>query len=172
MKSGGGKAKGNAWELEICKHLSRWISRGEKSDLFVRNVTSGGAFTFALRSGREQGTPGDLMSGGEPEATTFLKLWMVEAKHWRDLGLHIAMWRSSGDLLKEIDKAEKQAVGTGRSMLFVAKQNRQPAICFVNYEAGIERTREADLIYHVLWRHRVVAFRFDHLLLTQPRIWT
>lgn len=171
MRAGGSNQKGNDWENEVCRLLSRWLTAGQKADLFTRNVQSGGRHTVALRRGKDPGSPGDV-AAQHPAAWYFLENWFIEAKHYKDLEWHLALWRNSGFLYNFLEVAERQAVASGRHYMMVAKENRQPAICVVPHLPCIERVRGSSLVYHELWNQRSIAFRFDHLLLTSPEPWT
>lgn len=151
--------------------LSKWLTAGQKSDLFRRNVQSGGRHTVASRTGKDGGLPGDIAMD-HPDAYEFLTTWMVECKHRASLDMHLGLWRRSGNLHWFLDVAEKQARGSARLYMLVAKENRQPAICLVPHAACIERVEASTLHYHELWNRRAIAFRFDHLLLTPPGPWT
>ena len=46
-----GKLKGGAFEREICVKLSKWVSYGERDDLFWRSAMSGGRQTVGFKKG-------------------------------------------------------------------------------------------------------------------------
>lgn len=50
MRSGAGKSKGNAFERDVCRKLSLWISDGKRDDLLWRTAASGGRATFISRT--------------------------------------------------------------------------------------------------------------------------
>lgn len=170
MRAGGSNAKGGDWENEICRRLSRWITRGERSDLFRRNIMSGGLHTTSLRFGRDPGQPGDI-AANHPDAFSFLDLWMIECKHRKAIDLHVALWQQKGELHNYIEKAEKQSVEANRSFMLIAKQNFRPAICIIPHETGVERAEKSGLIYHEFWNRRSIAFLFDSLTKTSPEPW-
>lgn len=116
MRSGGSNSKGNRWENEVCRALS---SGGERTDLFRRNVQSGGRHTTASRRGQDPGQPGDV-AADHPDAFPFLACWMVECKHHRDLQFMRALWRQTGKLYDFIVTAEQQARTANRMFMLVA----------------------------------------------------
>lgn len=166
-------SKGGDWELHLSKQLSLWVSRGERRDLFCRNITSGAFYTAAMRAGRDPGIPGDIMAAtDDPRAHAFLRKWMVEAKHWRSLNFQAAMWKSNGDFYAAMTKAESQAQTAGRHCLMIAKQNYQPAICLLPKESGLERQLMFHgTMHHVLWKRRTIAIVLEDLLKLDPEPW-
>ena len=175
MRSGGSPDKGGDFERKVNKQLSLWISRGERADIFRRNTGSGGAFTNALKRGVTSGIPGDTLGSFElafdyPLATKFLKLFMPEHKHWRDLKLEQALWKSGGEFDKILRKAEQQATDARREPWIIARQNYKPTLLFVPYSVGIYGFGRLlpGLVYHGLWNNRIFACLFDEALKADP----
>lgn len=130
------KAKGNRWELEVCKRLSLWLSKGERSDLFSRNVSSGAMFTNARRLGADLNMPGDI-AAAHPTAANFAQLFCVECKAVHDLQfLSFVTGNKKLDnnwlgrvILKAKDEGE--AATPQRSWMVLAKQNGRPPIALM-----------------------------------------
>jgi hypothetical protein len=154
------KTKGNRYELDTCKALSRWLSKGERTDLFARNVTSGGAFTTSAKKGSAQGHPGDVM-GSEPSAHLFVQHLLVECKFWRDLQIESALW-GRGELYKVVGKTEKQARDHDRRYMLITKQNHRPTVLFAQASVGrIITAVKPGILHHWLWRARTFVCLFD-----------
>ena len=133
MRKGGSSRKGSAFERAVGRDLSRWISGGQRNDLFARNVLSGGDFTRRLKSGEGATTmPGDLMARS-PLANDFMSSFLVECKHYRDLGLKSFLLdlRGNSFLARTITLAQTQAAASGLSWMVVAKQNNVPTLLIV-----------------------------------------
>jgi hypothetical protein len=122
MRSGGSKAKGSAWEREVGRRLSLWLTDGVQDDLFSRTVLSGGQFT---RSGK--GISGDLMANGHPLAFRFLEKFSIECKHWASAGLEEFILKASEKC--PISKAIEQATAgsPNKEFMLIIKENRKPA---------------------------------------------
>lgn len=152
MKPGGGQAKGAAFERECCLALSLWVSGGARTDLFVRNVMSGGRFTIALARREDHGVPGDLMAG-HPAANLFTKTFLVECKSYFNLDwpgfLHN---RDKCFLSNVIRLCKSQADATRLRYLVIAKQNRQPPMVITTPQVGdlLLAHSIASLDYHSL----------------------
>lgn len=72
--------KGSQFERDISVRLSRWFSRGERSDLFWRTSQSGGRATTRTKKGaRTAGQYGDICAT-DPEAQVFIDVVTLEAK--------------------------------------------------------------------------------------------
>jgi len=104
-KRGGGKAKGAAFERDICRRLSLWYTNGKQDDVFWRSAISGGRATTSGRTtyfyhskgkrpriGRREAKELPHVAGDvcavHPEGFKFVDEWFVECKHVRDLQLH------------------------------------------------------------------------------------
>ena len=126
MKPGGGKHKGTAWEREVCKRLSLWVSHGKDPDLFWRSAISGGRATVLLTKGRSIKPAGDICSV-DPNGHKLTDRYFIECKHERDLELHRFLLHQ-GKLWRYWEKAVEQAVLHKRTPMVVAKQDRYGAL--------------------------------------------
>lgn len=121
MRPGAGKEKGSEFERETGRILSKWITKGERDDLFCRTVLSGGQYTV---SGK--GNPGDLMAQ-DPLVHKLCSNYMIECKHWANLDM-FSFIRQQGELHKALVKLCFQAGSGGKSWLYVVKQNWYPTL--------------------------------------------
>jgi hypothetical protein len=165
MKPGGSKNKGSAFERRICVTLSQWLTQGERTDLFSRNVLSGGLFTI---SASKAGIPGDL-AAVHPIAYAFLEIFFVECKHSADIGLNEFMFkgRAKGLIGRTLVKVEEQAKQSGRRFLLIAKQNRWPELVITDENSGIalySGTRTRFHICHANYIGSVYVSRLDDLI--------
>ena len=172
MRAGGGKEKGSAYEREVGRLLSRWLTYDERADIFSRNVLSGGGFTRAEQAGAVTSRmPGDLMPA-HPLAFAFMATFSVECKHLRDIGLEAYLWDPvyKSPLAQIITLAERQAHGIGLHYFVTAKQNHRTALLFVSKQVGnimMECTRRrggAFPMYHRVHRQRVFIMRLEDML--------
>jgi hypothetical protein len=134
------KDKGSSFERLTGKMLSQWITGGEREDLFSRNVLSGGRFTNSLRNKTSLGVPGDLMAA-HPLAFNFLSHFLVECKHYKDLGIHLYLvdQKEKSFLAQVIKHTAAQAESAGLTWMLIAKQNMIPTLIFLPraaYEAA------------------------------------
>lgn len=154
------KSKGNGFELLVGKELSKWISRGKRTDLFARNVLSGGKFTQSRRKGSDEGIAGDLMSA-HPDSVEFAKVFNVECKHYADLGLFPFMFDIKGKsfLGTVVQKCQQEARQSGKNWVLVARQNSKPIL------VGLQ----SDLARAIIWQRAPAfchSFRTKHYSVT------
>lgn len=165
MRVGGSGQKGGAWERSVGGQLSLWVSNGARADLFRRSVLSGGQYT--LSKGGE-GTPGDLAIN-HPLAATFLSLFLVECKHYKDIELDKYLFdlTERSFLARVFKKAKEQGDAAGVVPLVVAKQNHYPAMVLMDYAIGMEAckaTRIGSFRYHSLHNNTTVLTSLHHLI--------
>lgn len=133
-----GHAKGAEFEREIGRTLSMWITLNQRSNLFTRNVLSGGAHTRTVKLGIEEANiPGDI-AAANPLAYEFLSHFSIECKFYKDLHLDVFLMDMAGTsfLTKVIALARKQATAAGLYWMVIAKQNRTEPIVFMDYRIG------------------------------------
>lgn len=169
MRPGGGKDKGSQFERQTGAALSEWITGGDRKDLFSRNVLSGGRFTNQQKKGEKLGIAGDLMAA-HPLAFEFLSNFVVECKHYADLGFrHYLFDRNTGSFLaRVVEHTAAQAHATGLTWMVVARQNRLPTVLLmagpIGEAARQQRHARAALHYHSLHRGAVCMMQFDEFL--------
>jgi hypothetical protein len=159
--------KGSAFERDICKLLSLWMSQGARPDIFFRNPASGGAFTLSLARGRALGFGGDV-AAGHPLAHSFLEHFYVEAKHWKTLGLETLLLGRGGDFLAITKNAENQAKQVGRHFMIVAKQNFRPTLLVMPSAIGMRLLGHQVSVHHTLCNGTYFATLFADMLKVDP----
>jgi hypothetical protein len=155
VRKGGGKAKGSSFERYVGVRLSLWLTEGERTDLFSRNVLSGGRFTNQAKKGLELAIPGDL-AAAHPLAIEFITKFMVECKHHKNINLDVYLFdtQQKSSLAKIIDKALAEAKLANVVPLIVVKQNNRDAAVLMQHAVGgaaLEATRHRKaFVYHDL----------------------
>lgn len=127
MRAGGGKQKGAAFERSVCRHLSLWITKGKKEDVFWRSAMSGGRATLLHRKGKAaQNSAGDITATGE-EGHTLTDQFYIECKCYRDLNiLPFFFGNDQGALCKFWAATILEASKHKKLPLLIAKQNSVP----------------------------------------------
>lgn len=172
MRPGGGKQKGNRFELLTCKRLSWWVSSGERTDLFARNVLSGGAFTKRDKDGDEElAHAGDLMINHEAGAQ-FLSRFSVECKHKKTLQLEALLFDYEGSsfLRKTLRDTGRQAKKLAKHPLLIARQNARPVLLLTESAIGecllgaVSFRFKNHVRYHSTHRGELFIFDFEHII--------
>jgi len=155
MRVGGSHQKGSTFERYVGLRLSLWLTGGARTDLFSRNVLSGGRFTQRSKTGLELAVPGDL-AAAHPLAIDFIQMFMVECKHHRDINLDVYLFdlQQKSSLAKIIQKAREQADMVNVVPLIIVKQNHRDAAVLMQRMIGenaLEATKHRKAFaYHLL----------------------
>jgi hypothetical protein len=162
MKKGGGKSKGSAFEREVSRYLTRWLSGQEKEYFFYRSPGSGGVATV-IQENKE--ITGDIIAV-KPEAKFFTDKFSVELKTgYEGAGFHKHLKGLKSNEIEEFwsqavtdaDRAEKYP------MLIFKKMRCSPvvAICdkaLNSLTLSLLTTRETNPLslmncISLAWRH-------------------
>ena len=153
MRPGGGKAKGAAFEREVCRKLSMWLSGGVNEDVLWRSAMSGGRSTVAAKKGKRLAAQAGDISCIHPCGHNFISKFYVECKAYRDLRF-AGLLTEKGELVEFWNETRKQAKSYGKLPLLVARQNQLPpfvglcsnAVVSLNlWKADIIHARNIDL---------------------------
>lgn len=125
MRPGGGKAKGAAFEREVCRKLSMWLSNGVHEDVLWRSAMSGGRSTVAFKKGKKLAQQAGDISCIHPCGQKFIDRFFVECKAYKDLHFE-GLLTEKGSLVEFWNEARKQAVKYEKLPLLVARQNQFP----------------------------------------------
>lgn len=131
MNGAGSKAKGGAFEREVCKRCSLWLSGGARDDLFWRSAMSGGRATLQLRKDVINQTQGGDISAISEDGWKLINRYFVEAKFYADLNLEQAIFKGTGNLNTFWARAIAEAVKYRKFPILIAKQNRFPVLAIV-----------------------------------------
>lgn len=129
MRAGGGKQKGSQFEREVCVQLSKWITDGEREDVYWRSAMSGGRATVAHRKGKHHSTQVGDISCIHPAGHKFSEAFAIECKFYADLNYQ-GLLTGKGKLLDFWKEIKKQSRDHNKHPFLVARQNRmQTMIC-------------------------------------------
>ena len=151
-------AKGSSFERATCKHLSMWLSKGRRDDLFWRSAMSGGRATIGIRDGgfERSAQAGDITAitqAGE----RFLSLFVVECKHYADLQLHNLVAKRSGNTQKFWAKHVKECKKFKKHPMLIAKQNLLPVL----FVTSLDGLRTLHRSFRVSRRMSVITVPMD-----------
>lgn len=129
MRSGGGKAKGSAFEREVCVKLSKWLSGGDQEDIFWRSAMSGGRSTVAFKKGKSHAAQVGDISAVHPLGNQFIKNFAIECKFYKDLNFQ-GMLTGKGHLVDFWTEINEQAGRYKKHPIMFVRQNRmQTHVC-------------------------------------------
>lgn len=124
MRPGGGASKGYAYEREVCKLLSLWVSDGTREDLFWRTATSGGRATVARRKGKDHRTHEGDIAATDPLGNVLTDAWYLECKRYADLEYARFMLKGEGKLADFWQTAVAEATTVGKLPMLIAREDR------------------------------------------------
>lgn len=139
MRPGGGKSKGSAYEREVCKRLSLWVSLGKREDLFWRSAMSGGRATVGKKKGLDLAAHAGDISATHPDGHVLTDHFYVECKRYGDLNFAAFLCKQQGVLAKFWGEAIKQAVAHDRIPMLIVREDRGETFVIVPHEAMLTR---------------------------------
>lgn len=166
MRAGGGKQKGSAYEREVCKALSRWVSLGKREDLFWRSAMSGGRATVGKKKGLDLASHAGDISATHPDGHILTEHFYVECKRYGDLNFASFLCKQQGPLARFWSEAIKQAVAHDRIPMLIVREDRGETFIIVPHEAMLTRGMTAhqfrfNAAAWVARLHRVKADLYD-----------
>lgn len=127
------KAKGGAYERELCKTLSLWITKNERKDILWRSTASGAQFTSYRKKGSKSYTSqvSDIAAIDKLGAP-FCSAFSVELKHYKDLQAGNLIFNVPGTLEKFWETHCKLSKSVNRDPILIARQNRKPDLIMLS----------------------------------------
>jgi len=134
MRPGGSKQKGAAFERQVCKQLSLWVSNGARGDLFWRSAMSGGRATVAAKQGAKLAAQaGDIsVVSGDRRASWLIDNYYIECKHLKQVSLRALIHRTKTGLGEIWDTAVTEATRYNKTAVLIAKQNHYDTYLMVS----------------------------------------
>lgn len=126
-----GKQKGSAFERDVCKSLSLWVSKGKQTDLFWRSAMSGGRATVGRKKGELLRVAGDICAV-TPEGHVLTDKYYIECKFYRDLDIDAFFTKSRGKLTQFWIECAEGARNYNKAPMLIAKQNLIPTLVLMN----------------------------------------
>lgn len=115
--------------------MSLWVSGLTREDIFWRSAISGGRATMATRRARYRSSrprlskcEGDI-TAIDPMGDLLLRLFVIECKHWRSLGLTILVFRENpqrAPLTLAWRKTIREGRPDRREPMMIVREDNQP----------------------------------------------
>lgn len=165
MKSGGGKAKGSAFEREVCKKLTIWVTGQEKPYVFWRSPSSGSVATIAQSSN----ISGDIISVKE-DGNFFTDVFSIECKDgYPDAEIMKIFKNNKNDIIQEFWKqCITDARKANKQGMLIFKKKGFPIIVGIEDGTKISKvmkdkiSKNVTISYDIL--PHIVFFEFDEFL--------
>lgn len=163
MKKGQGKQKGNDFEIQICRKLTKWVTGKERPEIFWRSASSGAKATMSKKSGHATKMHGDVMA--IDQMGTFLTdNILIECKHYKDVRVE-ALLERKGLVFGWLHKCMTEAEESGKYPWLVFKGNYGPLLIILErYMFGHLEDIIGTPRWYPLQYQNVVICRFDWFL--------
>jgi len=166
VRPGGGKSKGSAFERQVCKSLSLWLTDGVLDDVLWRSSLSGGRATVHAKKDKKLAHVAGDICATHPAGNGFVKVFYTECKNYADLQIHKAAIDHSGRLMQFWEETYKQASRYDKIPLLIFRQSRLPVMLGLS-ERGIE-VLHVDPVTTFHTRPLLYLLPFATLLETEP----
>lgn len=130
-----GHGKGAAFEREVSRRLSLWVTKGERDDLFWRTAMSGGRATLQARKGIVNRAQAGDIGAIDPAGEALLKHITIECKFHKDLVILGSLLTGSGKLSSQWAKHCRESWQSKREPFLIAKENRCPTLLITTERA-------------------------------------
>jgi len=125
-----GKQKGSAFEREICQELSKWISYGERDDIFWRSAMSGGRATVGMKRGIQRTSQAGDITAIDSLGQKLTDKFVIECKFYRNIHIESMMFGKpkNNSILEFWTKLYTDSLKLGKDMMLIIKQNNSPTL--------------------------------------------
>lgn len=160
MKAGAGAAKGYAYEREVCRALSLWVSGGEKEDCLWRSARSGGRATVGKSKGKLlEAHAGDIVATSK-EGHALTDNWFVECKRYNDLQYAAFMLKGEGKLASFWHVACKEAESFNKLPMLIAREDRGRTTLLIS--TCVQQDRPMGMLRDVYMLHHSTRIATVH----------
>jgi Holliday junction resolvase len=126
------KQKGSAFERDICRKLSLWISNNEHNDLLWRSAMSGGTATVARKRGESKSHQCGDISAIAPEGHVLTDKVIIECKHYKKLDWEALIYKNSGNISKFWSVLLDDCKHFNKRPFLILKQNGRTVLVGLN----------------------------------------
>lgn len=166
MKSGGGKAKGSAFEREVARKLTVWLTGQDKEYFFYRSPSSGAVATINEMNGD---ISGDIIAV-KPEARALTSIFSIECKDgYPDAEIMKIFKNNKNDIIQEFWKqCITDARKANKQGMLIFKKKGFPIIVGIEDGTKISKvmkdkiSKNVTISYDIL--PHIVFFEFDEFL--------
>ncbi len=138
MKRGTSKMKGNSFEIQICRKLTKWVTGKERPEIFWRSASSGAKATMSKKSGHATKMHGDIMAI-DSKGTFLTDNILIECKHYKDFRFE-PLIEKTGLIYKWWSKCCAEAEQASKhSMLIFRRNNGKNYIIVDGYIYGLAK---------------------------------
>lgn len=132
VKPGGGGSKGAAFERQICKILSLWISNNEHEDVFWRSPLSGGRFTVSSKKSNSNIKHSGDVSITDTKGQKLIDKFNIELKFYKSLNIEGLIFNTKSGIRSFWDQTLRDSRLSKKLPMLIAKQNTKNPLLILN----------------------------------------
>lgn len=122
-----GKQKGNSYEILVSRQLSKFLTEGNRDDLFWRSSNSGGRQTVRARKGIDTHNQAGDICNTHPDGEVFMEVFVLECKHYKDVNLWCLFTETKGNtVMGWWDVHLEKAKEVKKLPILIIRQNHKP----------------------------------------------
>ena len=152
MDGKGSKTKGAAFERDMCRVLSLWVTDGARQDVFWRSAMSGGRARVRYNKGEQPDVGGGDITAVAPAGHSLTDLFIIECKSVRDANVLALFTGGKTGVVKFWEQACRDADDFYRQPMLLVKQYRQPVLIGLRASGGIPQAVQGV----TAWEHDLV----------------
>lgn len=139
-----GKLKGGAFEREICVKLSKWVSYGERDDLFWRSAMSGGRQTVGFKKGINRKNQAGDITAIDPIGQKLIDSFVIECKFYRNIQLQSMLFGKpkNNSIFEFWMELHTKVTEVNKDKMLVIKQNNMPIIMGLDGDSVFRKVLE------------------------------
>ena len=152
MDGKGSKTKGAAFERDMCRVLSLWMTDGKRQDVFWRSAMSGGRARVRFDKGEQIDVGGGDITAVDPAGHPLTSLYVIECKSVRDANVLALFTGGKTGVVQFWQQVCRDAEDFYRQPLLLLKQYRQPILIGLRASGGIPQAIQGV----TAWDHDLV----------------
>ena len=131
------KTKGGAFERDMCRALSLWMTDGKRDDVFWRSAMSGGRARVRFNKGEQPDVGGGDITAVDPAGHPLTSLYVIECKSVRDANVLALFTGGKTGVVQFWQQVCRDAEDFYRQPMLLLKQYRQPVLIGLHASGGI-----------------------------------
>lgn len=128
MDGKGSKQKGAAFEREMCRVLSLWVTNGKRKDVFWRSAMSGGRARVRFEKGERPTVGAGDITAVDPAGHPLTERFVIECKAVRNANVLALFCGGKTGVVKFWQQVCRDAEDFGKLPMLLLKQYRQPTL--------------------------------------------
>jgi len=169
------KQKGASFERTVCVDLSKWVSNGDREDLFWRSAMSGGRATVGRKN---RGTDlraqaGDVcLVADHAGAAALVNSFYIECKHLASIRFRDLVFDRKSGLPEIWQTACRESGIIDKMPMLIARANRFPTFVGVNAAGASSYLFDSVKALATFHTHNLCVFDYNALLRTHYKYTT